>query len=313
MDAAFKNWLCEQFGDQVRLDEPMARHTSLGVGGPADVFIKVNDADQLRELVRRCTKEKVPYLALAGGTNLLVKDGGIRGVVIDMKSGLKNISQAAGTDGEALVLAQTGVGLQALCRYAIDNGLAGLNFALGIPGTVGGAVVMNAGTAGGAMGDVVAAVEVLTPAGDVVRKEKQALGFVYRGSCFNRNGRPTVGGDLILTVLLMLTPANPDVLRAEANDILKQRMGSQPKGVRSAGCFFKNPQGGEPAGKLIDQAGLKGRVIGGAAVSDIHANFIVAQQGAKAADVIELMKLIQQTVANDAGVRLEPEVMIVGE
>ncbi len=294
------------------MNEPMAGHTSLGVGGPADIFVGIADKEELRALVSACTANKVPYLVLGGGSNLLVTDRGFRGVVIDVKHGLQTISREE-REGKSQIAAQAGVGLQMLCRYALDHGLAGMNFALGIPGTVGGAVIMNAGTAGGSMADVVTAVELMRPNGEIISREKEALDFVYRGSSLMPRGGQVNGGDLVIRVFLALRPGNPESLRKEANQILRKRMRDQPRGVQSAGCFFKNPPGQEPAGKLIDRAGLKGEAVGGAAVSEAHANFIVIRDNAAAADVLELMKRIQQKIANDYGIYLEPEVMIVGE
>lgn len=313
MERAFTQWLTQRFAGRLRNNEPMARHTSLGVGGPAEVYLAIADEQELRELVRNCTENKIPYMILAGGTNLLVTDRGIRGVVIDIKHGLKEITRQGERNGEVFIVAQAGAGLQMLCRYAIDKGLAGMNFALGIPGTVGGAVVMNAGTEKGNMAEVVTAVTVLQPNGETVSREKEALDFIYRGSSLTPGRSSIFGGDLITSVLFSLCPDNPETLRTEANAILKKRMQAQPKGVQSAGCFFKNPSGREPAGKLIDRAGLKGKAVGGAAVSKVHANFIVTRPGATAADVLNLMTQVQQTVADDYGVCLEPEVVIVGE
>ena len=312
MDAQFKKWLTRQFAGQVRLDEPMSRHTSFGVGGPADVFIEIEDILQLQELVAGCTASAVPYLVLAGGTNLLVKDRGVRGVVIDVKQGLQSITRKADRDQKAIVEAEAGVGLQILCRYAIDNGLAGMNFAVGIPGTVGGAVIMNAGAWDGSMADVVEAVQLIKPDGNMVVKEKQSLAFAYRGSCFAANSQKH-NGDLIASVCFAFSFGEVAVLRDEANRYLKNRMQTQPKGIRSAGCFFKNPETGEPAGKIIDRSGMKGQAVGGASISESHANFILAHKEATAADVLELMALVQNTVADRFGVYLEPEVIIVGE
>ncbi|MEW6076405.1 MAG: UDP-N-acetylmuramate dehydrogenase [Thermodesulfobacteriota bacterium] len=309
----FTAWALHRFPGRVKRDEPMARHTSFGVGGPADLFVSVKDEKQLRELVLACVEAGVPYTAVAGGTNLLVLDRGIRGVVIDMKKGLKDIRVDGDAGDVVTVRAGAGVNLQSLCQYAIDNGLAGMNFALGIPGTVGGAVIMNAGTARGAMGDVLETVTILTSDGRLMKAARDDMVFRYRH--FEVRGFSPDAADpfLVTAARLSCRREEPVRLRAEARDILNERMRSHPVGVRSAGCFFKNPAEGESAGRLIDRAGLKGRRVGGAAVSDKHANYIVNTGGATAADILTLMAEVRREVAERFGVRLEPEVKIVGE
>ena len=313
LNAEFKAWLQQRFTGRVKLDESMAKHTSFCVGGPAEVFVSVKDAKQLAALVTACLETGIQYTVVAGGTNLLVRDGGIPGVVINMKNGLKEMSVESGGGDDVIIRAQAGVNLQALCRQAIDSGLAGMNFALGIPGTVGGAVYMNAGTSRGAMGDVLTAVDTLTPDGAAVERNRSELAFEYRR--FALKGTPPEAETLLLVtgVRLSCRRDDPERLRREARDILNERMRNHPIGVQSAGCFFKNPATGEPAGRLIDMAGLKGRRVGGAAVSDKHANYIVNTGGATASDILSLMVVVQEEVENKFGVRLEPEVKIVGE
>jgi UDP-N-acetylmuramate dehydrogenase len=312
-NADFKAWLLHRFPGRVKLDEPMARHTSFGVGGPADYFVSVKDERQLRDLVLACLEAGVHYTAVAGGTNLLVLDRGIRGVVIDMKKGLQDLRTDPAAGDTMSVLAGAGVNLQALCRFAVDNGLAGMNFAQGIPGTVGGAVMMNAGTSRGAMGDVLETVTILTPDGRLVETARDGMVFRYRH--FELKGFPPGAADPFLVTGARLSGRReePARLREEAKDILNERLRNHPAGVRSAGCFFKNPPEGEPAGRLIDRAGLKGRRVGGAVVSEKHANYIVNTGGATATDIMTLMNAVRTAVAERFGVRLEPEVKIVGE
>lgn len=313
MNETFRQWLANRFGDRVSWDEPMSRHTTLGVGGPADALVAPDSVQELRELIARCRQQAVAYTVLAGGSNLLVRDRGIRGIVIDMKKGWKTIKRQPDREGRARLTVGAGLGLGALCRYAADNGLAGMTFAVGIPGTVGGAVAMNAGTADGWMGSVVEAVQVVTGDGAVKTESKNNLLFSYRRFA-PRNYDVSVSGPFVITGAdLALGFDDPEALRAKVEERLRLRSAAQPAGVRSAGCFFKNPEGGEPAGKLIDRAGLKGLAVGGAAVSEKHANFLVNREGATAFDMIALMETVQQRVADAFGVTLEPEVTIVGE
>lgn len=295
------------------MNEPMSRHTSLRVGGPADALVTVNEASALKELVRECGRRHVPWMVVAGGTNLLVRDRGIRGVVIDMTSGLTGI-EVIQKNGETVHL-MTGAGtrLPSFCNYAMDNGYAGMAFALGIPGTVGGAVKMNAGTARGTMADVVDAVEIMMADGSVEQKQQPEMVFSYREFAVKNRNREIHNGFLILKAYLTLYRGKREILRREAKDILRKRSEGQPGGTWSAGCFFKNPPQGRSAGALIDAAGLKGATKGGAAVSDKHANYLINTGDATASDILDLMRTVQETVAERFGTVLEPEVKIVGE
>ncbi|MDY6905291.1 MAG: UDP-N-acetylmuramate dehydrogenase [Thermodesulfobacteriota bacterium] len=313
IDNAFSAWLVDRFGEAVKMNEPMSRHTSLRVGGPADVLVSVNDEAGLKALVQECGRRQVPWLVVSGGTNLLVKDQGIRGVVIDMTRGMAGIETIKLNDETAHVMARSGTRLPSFCNHAIVNGYGGMAFALGIPGTVGGAVKMNAGTSRGTMMDVVDAVEIMNADGTIQKKDQAALVFSYRGFAVKTEKHEMTDGFLILKAFFSLPREKPEVLRREAKAVLQQRSERQPAGSWSAGCFFRNPQEGPSAGALIDAAGLKGRTKGGAAVSDKHANFIINTGQATAADILELMTLVQQTVADHSGTKLEPEVQIVGE
>lgn len=313
LDKDFVQWLQENFSDSLRLDEPMARHTRFRVGGEAEAYVAVEDEIQLENLVCQCVRSGVPYLILAGGSNLLVKDGGLRGVVIDIKKGLQTITTEKKEKGRQLLAAGAGANLQVLCRFAIDNGLAGLNFALGIPGTVGGATVMNAGTHRGNMADIVSSVKILTAEGDILEKGRTELEFDYRGMTVKDMSSGENRQTVIITVYLSVSDDDPQKLREEANNILKERLQGQPTDAWSAGCFFKNPADAEPAGKLIEMAGMKGQMLGGAAVSEKHANFIINTGEATAGDILGLMEAVQKKVAEIFGVCLEPEVRIVGE
>jgi len=308
-----KKWLNDRFGNQVRFNEPMSRHTSLRVGGPADAYIAPNNPADLGALCQWCRQNNLPRLIVGNGTNLLVLDGGIGGIVISLKHCCRARQLTRNENGRGQIVAGAAIPLSALCNDAIRHGLKGLNFALGIPGTLGGAIMMNAGTVSGCMGDVITQVTVLTAAGEIRHYGKKALTFEYRRMTWNPEFiAATADLPLILEGTLQLAIADGTELKSEAEAILKHRAKSQPLHRWSAGSFFKNPPSGPTAGQLIDQAGLKGTQVGGARISEHHANWIVNTGKATATDVIQLKDLIQSTVSDLYTVDLEPEVQIVG-
>ena len=307
-----KNWLTERFGRHVRFDEPMTRHTYFKVGGPAEAFVTPPDTAGLEQLISWCRSSRQPWMVIGGGSNLLVKDGGIGGVVISLGRCLKDIRATEG-GSEVRLTAQAGVKLPSLCRYCIERGFAGLNFALGIPATVGGAIVMNAGTARGSMADVLKSIGCLQPNGRRVRFDRRELDFSYRCLSWKEsvpNGEGVV--PIIVDGSFSLKPGDAKMLTDEAEETLKTRTAKQPLDQPSAGCFFKNPAPDRSAGELIEKAGLKGRQIGNARVSTRHANFIVNTGGATARDILALMEMVQKRVAEKFKVELVPEVKIVG-
>lgn len=307
-----KNWLTEQFGRYVRFDEPMTRHTYFKVGGPAEAFVTPPDMAGLEQLMSWCRSGRQPWMVIGGGSNLLVKDGGIGGIVISLGRCLKDIRTTEG-GSDIRLTAQTGVKLPSLCRYCIERGFAGLNFALGIPATVGGAIVMNAGTARGSMADVLESIDCLQPDGRWVRFDRRELDFSYRCLSWKGSGPNDEGViPIIVDGSFSLKPGDAKMLADEAEEILKLRAAKQPIDQPSAGCFFKNPTPDRSAGELIEKAGLKGRQIGKARVSTRHANFIVNTGGATARDILSLMELVQKRVADKFEVELVPEVKIVG-
>jgi UDP-N-acetylmuramate dehydrogenase len=264
-------------------------------------------------LARWLQKNRLPYFVLGNGTNLLVRDNGIQGVVISMKHCLQDIQHTALDKDNVVVTAGAAARLNSLCKYAIDSGFEGMNFALGIPGSVGGALVMNAGTGHGSMADVTAAVRVLATDGEPVKIEKHALRFRYRE--LDWMAPPGVTGmcpPIILEGEFMLALGDRHAIKKDASSILQKRSAMQPLHQKSAGCFFKNPATGKSAGELIDMAGLKGKQVGDAQVSTTHANFIINKNRASAANILELKALIQETVFTSFNVTLEPEVKIVG-
>lgn len=308
-----KKWLIETLKDGVRFDEPMARHTSLRVGGPVDAYAEPETLEQLSGLLEGASERKIPYWVIGGGTNLMVTDGGIRGIVVVLKRCLNRIREPIPEGNRVAVIAQAGVTLQRLCRFAVRRGLEGLNFALGIPGSVGGAITMNAGTSRGAVADVLERVDVLLPGGGIRTIDRRQLDFGYRDLGWKGADFPSKGGmPVIIEGRFRLRRGDPLKLKKEADAIRAERRKREPARYPSAGCFFKNPTTGQTAGQLIESAGLKGHRIGGAEISKKHANYIVNRKHAKATDILALMALAQDSVYRQVAVWLEPEVRIIG-
>ena len=283
-------------------DEPMRNHCSFRIGGPAEWFAEPASEEELIVLRRRLWERGVEPVIIGSGTNLLVSDEGLRGMVIRVGAGLDAI---AFDGGGKTVYAGAGIPLSRLALAARDRGLAGLEFAHGIPGSLGGGVMMNAGAYGGEMKDVVASVRYLDAAGEV--RETTDPGFAYRRSRFNSADEP---GCVILGATLRLTPGDPEEIGAKMRELMARRSASQPLEKPSAGSTFKRPEKGYAAA-LIDGAGLKGFAIGGAQVSEKHAGFVINTGNATCADVLKLMEHIQKTVEERFGVLLEPEVKIL--
>jgi len=290
-------------GSRLRVDEPLARHTSMRVGGPADVLAMPESAAELAKILAGAAGSGVRVTLLGGGSNVLVGDGGIRGVVVKLGRGFSTIDWSDGPAGPR-VRAGAAVRLGKLARAAVTRGLAGLEYAEGIPGTVGGALFMNAGAYGGDLSGVVDAVEGAMPDGECVELRGPALRFRYRRAEVPR-------GFVVTAVVFALTREDAGAVRVRMNEARRRRLAGQPQGNPSAGSIFKNP-GGDFAGRLIEGAGLKGARAGRARISDRHANFIVNEGGARAADVKALMDVAQREVWERSGVWLEPEVQLVG-
>ncbi|MDF1591289.1 MAG: UDP-N-acetylmuramate dehydrogenase [Desulfobacterales bacterium] len=313
LDRTARKWLQNRFGEDVRFDEPMSRHTSLKVGGPAEAFVAPATLENLRLLIQWTGEAKLPFLIIGDGTNLLVKDTGIAGIVIVLTKCLNQISTIASRGSGVVVRAMAGARLHKLCAFAMAANLKGMNFAQGIPGTVGGAIMMNAGTSHGWIEDVLEGITILAPTGETQTVSKERLDFSYRKlSLKNEMAHLTPGYPVIIDGHFYLQPSDERQLQHEADEILKKRRASQPTHLPSAGCFFKNPASGKPAGELIDLAGLKGKKIGGALISPKHANFIINSGGASAGDILALMETAQAAVLNMFNIALEPEVKIVG-
>lgn len=294
--------LCQAAGrEQVSVDERMDRHTTFRIGGPADFFVVPKTPEMLAEVVNFCRKEQVPFYILGNGSNLLVGDKGYRGVIIQIFKNMNKISIA----GEE-IHAQAGAMLSVIAKQALANSLAGFEFAAGIPGTLGGAVMMNAGAYGGEMKDIVKEVTVLTTEGEIVTIPGSEMEFGYRTSVVEKKAY------IVLSAVLKLTQGMKEEIQKRMEELKGQRTSKQPLDLPSAGSTFKRPEG-YFAGKLIMDAGLRGFTVGGAQVSEKHCGFVVNRGGATAADVRELMKQVNEKVQSQFGVALEPEVKMLGE
>jgi UDP-N-acetylmuramate dehydrogenase len=313
LDSDSIKWLERRFKHNVKFDEPMSRHTSLRVGGPVEAFVTPENVEDLKTLVKWSWGRGLFYLIIGKGTNLLVKDNGIHGIAIALTKCLKTIDQTDINADEVIVTAMAGANLKTLCAYALKKGLEGMNFALGIPGTVGGGIIMNAGTSHGSMENVLKSIDVLLPSGHTRRIKRETLDFNYRKLSWIPE---LTDGHFDQTVILdgrfRLCPSDPEALKKTAREILRTRKQRQPIGWPSAGCFFKNPVSGESAGQLIEMAGLKGKSFGGAEISSKHANFFINRHNASAADFLTLMDLAEKAVLDKFDVHLEREVKIVG-
>lgn len=276
----------------------MKKHITFRVGGPAACFLTPSTKEQIREILHICQEEKTPYFILGNGSNLLVSDQGFDGVVLQV---YKNMNQVT-VEGEHLRV-QAGALLSATARKALEAGLTGMEFAAGIPGTMGGAAVMNAGAYGGEMKQVAMETTVLTMDGETRVFTGQAQGFAYRTSAFEN--LPVI----IVKTVFQLAPGDKEEISARMQELLEKRRTSQPLELPSAGSTFKRPEGAY-AGALIQGANLKGISVGGACVSEKHAGFIVNAGGATARDVKALIELVQKRVFDTSGYCLQPEVRI---
>ena len=282
----------------VRFSAPLSEYTSFRIGGPADVLVEPADVEDVVRLVKQTHEQKLPLFVL-GGTNLLVRDKGIRGVVVSLAK-LRAIKEESGS----VLYAEGGVGMPTLIGHAIRRSLAGLEWAAGIPGTVAGCVVMNAGTRLGEMKDSVKAVRVVRTSGEVLDCPAESISFEYR--------RASLPVGIVVGVWLQLRPGVRADIEKVVKDYLRYRRETQPLTLPSAGCVFKNPAN-DSAGRVVEAAGLKGISVGDAYVSTKHANFIVNQGLASATDVLALIKKIRAQVARKTGVKLELELKLVGQ
>lgn len=294
--------LCDCAGEEnVRRQEPMSLHTTFRIGGPADLFVTPGSIQAVADSIRICKETQTPYAVIGNGSNLLVSDTGYRGVIIQIGRNLNQVS----VNGEE-IRAQAGAMLSVIAKTALSESLTGFEFASGIPGTLGGAAVMNAGAYGGEMKDVLTEVTVLTREGEIRTIPAEKLEMGYRTSLAAKNGW------IILEAVLKFQKGDAEAIRGRMEELKMQRVTKQPLDLPSAGSTFKRPEG-YFAGKLIMDAGLRGFTVGGAQISEKHCGFVVNKGGATAEDVRNLICAVQKKVQEDAGVKLEPEVKFLGE
>lgn len=286
--------------ENIRENEPMSRYTTFKTGGSADLMLLPTSEDELLEAVKLCSENSLPYLIIGNGSNLLVTDKGIRGVVIKLGRDFAKID----VEGN-FICAQAGALLSATANAALKAELSGMEFAAGIPGTVGGAVCMNAGAYGGELKDIIKEVRVLDK-DEVKTLSNTQADFVYRGSRIMNEGM------IVLSAVFELKKGSKEDIRSLMDDYSQRRRSKQPLDKPSAGSTFKRPEG-DFAGRLIEAAGLKGCSIGGAKVSDKHCGFIINEGGASSTDILELIDFVRKKVYESSGVMLEPEVRIIGE
>ncbi len=299
MDYSVFEEFCTEIGADFKLNEPMCCHSGFKTGGNADIFLTVGNVEALKIILETAKALSVPVFILGKGSNLLVSDKGIEGAVISL-SGMDKIR----IDGNRIT-AEAGASLTALCVQAQKAGLSGLEFAYGIPGSVGGALFMNAGAYGGEMAGVVTSSKFVTPDGNSGEIQKNEMKLGYRTSIFKENK------NVITEVSFELMPKNKELIREQMDCLMEKRRSKQPLEFPSAGSTFKRPEG-YFAGALIEENGLKGCTVGGAQVSEKHAGFVINKGGATTDDILCLMGQIKATVQKNNGVALEPEVIFVG-
>jgi len=297
--------LSHRFGDRAQFGERLAPYLAYGVGGPADVLVFPSDVDDLVWIADRARNARVPITVIGEGTNLLVLDGGVRGVVISLERAFRKIDIVrAMPDGGALIRCGGGVRKPELLDWAIDHGFAGLEFSSGVPGTIGGGIFMNAGTKYGCYGDILTRLTLFDFKAGPRELTREQAHFGYRE-------QTAVGDSLVLWAELSLKAGDPAALRKERDRIIRERAEKQPLDFPSCGSTFKNPPG-LSAGRLIERAGLKGLCVGGAEISDKHANFILNKGGASALDILTLIGIAKDRVYNEHKVHLECEVIVLG-
>ena len=287
--------------ENIMMDEPMKKHVSFRVGGPADILVRPINEEQLKEILLYIKNEEIPYLIIGNGSNLLVRDGGIRGVVVELSDNFSDFK----IDGNKIEI-KAGALLSRIGNAALREELKGFEFASGIPGTFGGALAMNAGAYGGEIKDIVKTVKVMDKAGNILELSNEEMHFGYRRSTIVEKGY------VALSAVVELEKGNYDDIKATMDDLRDRRTSKQPLNFASAGSTFKRPEG-YFAGKLIQDSGLKGLSIGDAQVSEKHSGFVINRGNATAKELLDLMFAVKSTVNAKFGVMLEEEVKIVGE
>lgn len=297
-----ENKFCTCLGsDNVKLQEPMSKHTTFRIGGPADFYLCPHSTKEVQQTVQICKEENLPYFILGNGSNLLVSDKGYRGAIIQLWKNFSDISVK-----DCCITAKAGALLSKVAAEALEEGLTGMEFASGIPGTIGGAVFMNAGAYGGEMKDIIKEVKVLDDQGKIRVLSNEEMKLGYRTSIVKEKGYT------VLSAVLQLKKGEVSVIRETMEDLKNRRTSKQPLDMPSAGSTFKRPEG-YFAGKLIMDSGLRGFSVGGAQVSEKHCGFVVNKGGATAEDVTALIREVQRRVKEKFGIELETEVRFLGE
>lgn len=287
--------------DKIMADEPMKKHTSFKVGGPADVLVRPETEEEIKEVFRYIKRENIPHMIIGNGSNLLVRDGGIRGVVVELADNFSGIE----VEGN-LINVKSGALLSRIGNTALKNELKGFEFAAGIPGSFGGAVAMNAGAYGGEIKDIVKSVRLMDEDGNIFELENKDMNFSYRRSIVTEKGYT------VISAVIELEKGEYDDIKAEMDCLREKRVTKQPLNYASAGSTFKRPEG-YFAGKLIQDSGLKGLALRDAQVSEKHSGFVINRGNATAKDLLDLMYIVKATVNAKFGVMLEEEVKIVGD
>jgi UDP-N-acetylmuramate dehydrogenase len=304
-DKTLRNTLREIVSGKVLFDEPMSRHTSMRVGGPADALVFPDNLDALGKVFKLLQHLRMPFIPIGNGTNLIVKDGGYRGALISLKD-IKSIRLEERGAAQVALYADAGIALSEIVLLAAGKSLTGMEFCAGIPGTVGGAVRMNAGAWGTELKDAVDSVELMNGSGDIRRCKRETLNFSYRNLEITKNA-------IITGASFLLSRGIKKQIKERITEIVEMRKAKHPLEYYNAGSIFKNPRGGIPAGQIIDELGLKGTQVGGAKISEKHGNFIVNVSSATAGDVLGLIEMVKNKVKQYRGIDLETEVKIIGE
>ena len=289
-----------EMGCKAYKDEKLCNHTSFKVGGPCPLLIEPKNEKQLTGILKIIKETQTPYTILGNGTNVLVLDEGLEKVVVKIGDEMTSLS----LEGDDVICCSAGTKVVTLCKFALENSLSGLEFAYGIPGTCGGAVFMNAGAYGGEVKDVISEITYLTPDLELKTMPVEEAKLSYRHSIFKENGC------IVVSAKFKMKKAPKEEIKTAMNDYLSRRKDKQPLEYPSAGSTFKRPEG-YFAGALIEQCGFKGKSLGGAQISDKHAGFLINKDNATAKDILDLIKLTQETVKKETGVTLEPEVIIL--